>query len=299
MNSTLKPTVLIDTDWGDDIDDALAVALAARTVERLAVVTADETGDHRARGVEDQLRRMDRPDVPVIRGIDIGGRDRRRSSMRLASLPRSEDPDMIEALTELCDTSSELIWVGQGPLTNLATFLTHRPDRCEKLRVTQMGGWLTRYRDLSRASHNLRVDKRATGLALRTCHRPRLVLSEHTESPAIRITAESQLYRKLAEPDAPDWAKLLATGFDEWFAYRATQTRTAADQAGGIGCWPHDPLTLSAALGHEFVQFVPERIRIAADARIYQDPAGREVEVSTSVDYEAFSAWMTTTLIPA
>ncbi|WP_433635543.1 nucleoside hydrolase [Nocardia sp. CA-120079] len=296
MNSTLEPTVLVDTDWGDDIDDAVSVALAARAVDRLAIVTADETGDHRARGVAEQLRRMDRPDVPVIRGIDIGGRARRRSSMGLATLPRSADPEVIEALTELCETSSELIWIGQGPMTNLARFVTERPDHCEKIRLTQMGGWLTRYRDPSRASHNLRIAPRAAGLALRTCSRPRLVLSEHTESPAIRITAESEFYRRLTEPYAPDWAKLLADGFDEWFAYRATQTQTAADQAGGVGSWLHDPLALSAALGLGFVNFEVERIRVAADARIYRDPAGREMEVSTGADYEAFSDWAMTTL---
>ncbi|WP_429429053.1 hypothetical protein [Nocardia sp. GAS34] len=121
------------------------------------------------------------------------------------------------------------------------------------------------------------------------------MLSEHTESPEIRITSESELYRKLTE-STDDWADLLVAGFDEWFAYRATQTHTASDQAGGVGTWLHDPLAASAALNLGFVQFQSERIRIEADARIYQDPAGREIEVSASVDYPAFMDWVVTTL---
>ena len=285
MNSMLKPTVVVDTDWGDDIDDAIALALAARTIDRLAVVTADEIGDHRARGVAEQLRRHDRTDVPVIRGIDLGGRSRRRSSMGLATLPREDDPEMIEALADLAVSSSELIWIGQGPLTNVAAFARAKPEHADKIRLTQMGFWLDKYRDKTRASHNPRMDPWAAGEALRLLKKPRLVLSDHTESPHIRITKEHDLVQRLQAPTAPSWARLLADGFDEWAAYRAK----AADQSSGVGSWLHDPLTVSAALNLGFVQFADEWIRVEVDARTYRDPAGIEVEVSTDdVDHAGF-----------
>ncbi|WP_429429051.1 nucleoside hydrolase [Nocardia sp. GAS34] len=199
MNSPLKPTFLADTDWGDDIDDALTTALLARTVEQgqLAVLTADETGDHRARGVAEQMRRMGRADVPVIRGIDIGGCDRRRSSMGLGTTPRAADPDMIETLTELCETSSELIWIGQGPMTNLAAFLTVRPDMCEKIRLTQMGGWLTHYRDPLRASPQFPGRPRRCGVG--AAHLP---LAAAGAVRAHRITGDSDHLRVRALPQA-------------------------------------------------------------------------------------------------
>ncbi|MQY23004.1 hypothetical protein NRB20_61290 [Nocardia sp. RB20] len=280
---------VICTDWGDDIDDAISVALAARTIDRFVVLTADESGDHRARGVSEQLRRHDRTDVPVIRGLEIGGgRGRRRSSMGLATRPCEHDPEMIEALTDLALSSSELRWVGQGPLSNVAAFAQARPDLAGRIRLTQMGFWLDRYRDTSRASHNPRMDPRAAGAAVRLLDTPRLVLSDHTEAAAIRITREHDLMRRLAAPDAPGWARLLVDGFEEWAAYRST----AADQSSGVGSWLHDPLTLSAGLDLGFVRFVGERIRVEADARAYRDPEGIEVEVSTGADHEAFMDWV-------
>ncbi|MEU6562605.1 nucleoside hydrolase [Nocardia nova] len=289
---------VLDTDFGHDVDDAIAAALMACLVDDWVAVSADEIGDHRARGITELLRLMDRSDVQVIRGTDIGGRERRRSSMGLLTLPRSDDPDMIDTLTDLCETSGGLHWIGCGPMTNLARFHIARPHYSERIRLTQMGGWLDRYRNPAVSSHNLRMDPAAAGLVLRAVPGPRLVLSDHTESPIIRITEESELYRKLTEPGAPAWAPMLAACFREWFAYRATQT-TPSGRAGGAGTWLHDAVTVAAALGLDFVTFAHTRIRIEADARIYRDPDGRDVEVTTEIDYDALMQWVTTTLFPA
>jgi inosine-uridine nucleoside N-ribohydrolase len=164
-------------------------------------------------------------------------------------------------------------------MTNLAHVLSAVPDLADRLRVTQMGGWLDHYRDTSRASHNFHTAPRSAGLALRLLQRPRLVPSDHTNHVDIQITADSAVFRHLSAAPAPEWAHLVAANFRAWFGRRP-------------GSWMHDPLTLSAAIGLPFIDFRPEQVHIERDARLYCDPAGRDVLVSTRVDYPGFVAWM-------
>jgi inosine-uridine nucleoside N-ribohydrolase len=166
-----------------------------------------------------------------------------------------------------------------GPMTNLAAVVSYEPHMAERVTVTQMGGWLDHYRDTSRASHNFHTDPASAGLALRVTRKPRLVLSEVTNSPHIRVTPEWALLRNLRSSTTAPWAHLLTANFDAWFTRRP-------------GSWMHDPLTLSAALGLPFVTFTSERIRIAPDARLYRDPDGHLMDVACAVDYDAFLEWM-------
>ncbi|MET8779475.1 nucleoside hydrolase [Nocardia sp. NPDC004654] len=281
--------VILDTDIGYDPDDLVALVIAARTVPHLAVVTADETRGRRARLARQLLDLMDRTDVPVIGGLDLGGEhrflaDQGPGAPRHPDTAGEELTDRIDQLNDdiarLCTTATRPIrWVGMGPMSNLSAVLTHVPDMAERLAVTQMGGWLDHYRDKTRASHNFHTDPTSAGVALRVLRTPRLVLSEHTNSPLIRVTPEWALVRRLSEPTAPAWASLLAAHFSMWFTRRP-------------GSWMHDPLTLSAALDLPFVTFGREPIRIGRDARLHRDPNGRPIEVSLEVDYDGFLDWM-------
>ncbi|MFX0574640.1 nucleoside hydrolase [Nocardia nepalensis] len=193
---------------------------------------------------------------------------------------------LVENLTRLCATTDGPIrWVGMGPMTNLSAVLSLVPDLAERIVVTQMGGWLDRYRDKTRASHNFHTDPVAAGVALRLVRTPQLVLSDFTNCSAIDVTADSELLARLRSATAPKWATLLAANFDAWFQHQSTKGRRR-------GSWMHDPLTLSAALELPFVTFTPERIRIERDARIYRDPDGHAMEVACAVDYDGFLDWL-------
>lgn len=113
---------------------------------------------------------------------------------------------MIDALTDMIASAQGPVrWVGCGPMAELAALLTAAPEYAEQLIVTQMGGWLDHYRDLERASHNFHTDMSSAGLALRILPRPRLVLSEHTNHPAIRVTENWTLIDAVNADSAPAW----------------------------------------------------------------------------------------------
>ncbi|WP_051499058.1 hypothetical protein [Nocardia sp. BMG51109] len=168
-------------------------------------------------------------------------------------------------------------------MSNLAHVFTVEPHRSELIEVWQQGGWLDEYRDLRRASHNLRLDQVAAGLALRTALAPRLLLSDWTNDDRLAITPDSDLFRLMSKPDVPHWARWIAVSLERWC------DRKPASKM-------HDPLLLSATLGLPFVRFDEVRVRIEPDARIYRDRRGRLMRVATDVDYAGFMAWLTDTI---
>ncbi|MGW4364557.1 nucleoside hydrolase [Nocardia takedensis] len=284
--------VILSTDVAYDPDDFVNLVVAARTVPpgQLVVLTSDEIGGLRALFAREMLDSIGRPEVPVIEGIDLGGK------RRFLAEPGQHIPDyvcptleerddqrgrMVAALTEAIDAAEGPVrWVGCGAMTELATLLSWAPHYTDQFSVFQMGGWLRRYRDPSLASHNFRIDPVSAGLALRTLHTPALVMSEHTNHDDIRVTEQWALIDALAADSAPAWARTLGIHFQRWFTIK------------NGGSWLHDPLTLSAALGLPFVTFTDELVRIGEDARLYSDPYGRAMKVSAAVDYADFVDWV-------
>ncbi|MBH0777714.1 nucleoside hydrolase [Nocardia bovistercoris] len=282
--------VILSTDIGYDPDDFVNLLFAAHHIPpgHLVVITSDEVSGLRARLARRILDMMGRSEVRVIEGIDLGGPrrylpdpDQHIPDYVLPSFEEEQDRHgaMIARLADVLDSHPGPVrWVGCGAMTELATLLKWAPHLADQLDITQMGGWLRHYRDPDLASHNFRIDPLSAGLALRAAHTPRLVMSEHTNHPAIRVTDTWPLIHALAADTAPPWAHLLGEHFQRWF--------TRKD-----GSWLHDPLTLSAALGQPFVEFTEERIRVAEDARLYPDPHGRPLRVSAAVDYDGFLGW--------
>jgi inosine-uridine nucleoside N-ribohydrolase len=281
--------VIIDTDIGGDGDDAIAVAIAALRLPDLALVlTSDECDRQRARFATHFLAQLGRPDVPVVAGADLG--NTRYLCVRdliPAEVPAPSE-DVVAAVEAVCDaTDGPVRWVGMGPMSNLAAVLAARPHLAERLLVTQMGGAL-RYRDPSRAEHNVRLDPAAAVGVVRTPGLPLwLVTSDVTFTPELEVTAAGPLYAALAAPDSPAWAQTLRAHLDRWF------------DGFHPGTIQHDALTLSAALHLPFVDFDKTTVAFDSIGRMSEDPAGTPVPLSTGAAYPMFMTWLHRQLIPA
>lgn len=291
--ASTAPTVLLDTDIGHDLDDALALWAATRFIRNLAVLTNDETEDHqRAQLAREQLDRLGRHDVPVIAGRPLPGAEKSFVMDGLVTNDRPVSTDVVDYVAGACESSTQpLIWVGLGPASNFADVIVARPDLIPQLNLTMMGGWLDTYRRPDRASHNPRMDPSSFGLAMCAAHQPRLVFSTHTNVDALAITPASDLYAWLTMPQAPPEFDLIAANATRWFDRRSR--RSPNDQPSS---WMNDPLTLAAALGVPVVDFVTEKVRIERDARMYRDPNGCDIQVSTRIDSPTFLTWISTLL---
>ncbi|RCV49065.1 nucleoside hydrolase [Marinitenerispora sediminis] len=291
--------LIIDTDIGGDPDDAIALAAAARTVPELVLVlTNDETGPdvghgQRARFARRLLDALGRDDVEVAAGHSAGAtryfcvedlvpERTAPSALHDRSAPSS---DVLTAVGKvLAATGGPVRWVGIGAFSNLARVLRELPEAAPRLRVTQMGGAL-RYRDPSRAEHNVRMDVPAAHDFLRhvaagRLPRPTLVTSDVTFTTHIEVTPESAPRLLPVRADGPEWAALLRRHLDRWFARFYP------------GSMQHDALALSAALGLPFVR--TERASVALDGigRMSAAEGGAEVRLSVSADYPAFNDWL-------
>ncbi|MFI6041933.1 nucleoside hydrolase [Nocardia sp. NPDC051321] len=287
------PQVLLDTDIGYDLDDALTVWAATRTVTELGILTTDETPtNERAHLTTEILHALGRTDVPVIAGRKLPGAQQRFLMAGQTSVNRPLCTDLIDYVSAVYEGSTQpVIWVCMGPASNLADVLIAHPEFAEQTDLVMMGGWLDHYRRPDRASHNPRMDPRAFGLVMRAIRRPRLVMSTHTNAAALAITPASPLYSWLTMPQAPADYALIAENATRWFAHRL-QREPGAEPSS----WMSDVVTLAAALDVGVVDFATENVRIEEDALMYRDPNGCELQVSTSVDLDGFLDWLSAVL---
>ncbi|ATL66689.1 nucleoside hydrolase [Nocardia terpenica] len=276
--------IIVDSDIGGDPDDAIAVTCAARNLPEVALIlTADEYRGRRARFARHLLDLMERPDLPVVSGADLGNTRYHAIDGLIPDTVAEQPTDIVAAVRAVCaGTEGPVRWVGMGPLSNLAHVLRSAPELNARLVVTQMGGAID-YRHPDRAEHNFRLDPDAARYVVATARELLLVLSDTTFTDEIAIGPGTDIYRALAADAAPAWAAVLRAHLDQWFArfYPASLQ--------------HDPLTLSAALQLPFIDFTRRRISLGPDARMTvagDDSEGHPTWITTGADYPAFRAWL-------
>ena len=144
--SVAPQKVILDTDIGDDIDDAFALALALRSPELEILQVNADFGDTplRARLLQRFLRATGREDIPVAIGVHTSAPSdftQRRYAER--------DANDAAAKRDAIQTTLELIWkypgeitlIGIGPFVNIGAMIDKDPATFRKLkRVVVMGG---------------------------------------------------------------------------------------------------------------------------------------------------------------
>jgi len=139
-----KTKIILDTDIGDDVDDAFALALALQSTEIQIVGVTTAWGDTalRARMVRRMLAENGRAEIPVAEGIVTKSRAN-FSQMRWAE--RGPDGPKQDAVEFLLDTirknPGEITLVAIGPLTNIGAAIEKDAETFRKLKqVVLMGG---------------------------------------------------------------------------------------------------------------------------------------------------------------
>src|SRR5437588_2446516 len=147
--------VIIDTDIGDDIDDAFAVALALRSPELqiLGITTTFGDTESRAKLLDRFLGEAGRSDIPVAAGPAKPPKTT-FTQLRYAQggqFAKASHPDAIMfLLDEIRRNPGEITLVAIGPLVNVGAAMEKDAGTFRKLkRVVMMGGSIYRgYGDL-------------------------------------------------------------------------------------------------------------------------------------------------------
>lgn len=147
-----KQRVLLDTDIGDDIDDALALALILQSpeIDLQAVTTVFGDTQQRARLAAHLLRIFSREDIPVAAGVATPLQIHHHPSgapqaavvppdATFPALSHLSAPELIAHMAY--KHAGQLTLICIGPLTNIATALINNPDSSMAIRsIVVMGG---------------------------------------------------------------------------------------------------------------------------------------------------------------
>jgi inosine-uridine nucleoside N-ribohydrolase len=147
--------VIMDTDIGDDIDDAFAVALALRSPELqiLGITTTFGDTETRAKLLDRFLAEAGRPEIPVAAGVPSPPKSN-FTQRRYAENNRYAKPPHPDAVAFLLDqirrNPGQITLIAIGPLMNVGAAIDKDPATFRKLkRVILMGGSIKRgYGDL-------------------------------------------------------------------------------------------------------------------------------------------------------
>ena len=294
-------SILLDTDIGSDVDDALAlgVALASPELRLVGVTCVARIARRRAAAAARLLGIAGRGDVPVFVGEDEALLRKERFAWREIEdqgLPPGPDAPILgepapEAIVRLAREVPGLELVAIGPLTNLARALALDPKLPKRVAgLTLMGGHVRQVRIGKLLcepgiDYNLCSDPEASMAVLGAGFATRLVTADVTletwltRADLARLAAAGALPRALAA---------LVRIWTPW------QEKIFTDLGGSLDpenvAFLHDPLTVQALVDPAPLRF--ERLRILPTIergvlRTLEVPPdsglGAEMEVATAV----------------
>ena len=149
-DKSLPEKVIIDTDIGDDIDDAFAVALALRSPELQILGITATFGDTetRAKLLDRFLAEIGRPDIPIAAGAPTPpkGTFTQRRYAENNRFARPSHPDAVTfVLDQIRRNPGQITLLAIGPLMNVGAAIDKDPATFRKLkRVVMMGGSIKR-----------------------------------------------------------------------------------------------------------------------------------------------------------
>ena len=142
--------IIIDTDIGDDVDDAFAVALALKSpeVQILGITTTFGDTETRAKLVDRMLGEAGRTDIPVAAGVAAHTNNTftQRRYAEAGHFARSSHSDAVNFILEqIRKNPGEITLVAIGPLVNVGALIDRDGETFRKLkRVVMMGGSVER-----------------------------------------------------------------------------------------------------------------------------------------------------------
>jgi purine nucleosidase len=145
QRSNVAERIIIDTDIGNDIDDAFAVGLALQSPEFQILGISSAFGDTtlRARLLSRFLKENGRSDIPVLLGVKSGKTDGfTQASYAQGSPSNSEYPSAVDFLLQQIRLHpGEITLISIGPETNLGAAIDRDVATFRKLkRIVLMGG---------------------------------------------------------------------------------------------------------------------------------------------------------------
>jgi len=254
--------IILDTDIGSDVDDAMALLLACASPEMAlaGVTTGGGEAHERARLAVQLLRRAGRDDIPVYAGMSTRLLPYKPDhfapydghGLSIADITEADyaSQHAVEYLLHMArERGPELTLVTIGPLTNIGAAVALDPQTMARFKeLIIMGGafWGDRAR---RGEYNVSSDPEATkvvlGLDIPTAFVGLDVTLQVVNGPShmARLKAARTPLTDLAHSMLADYQARLRRSYN----------------------YLHDPLALACAFDQRFVQFVEAPVDIVTE----------------------------------
>lgn len=247
-----KIKIIIDTDIGDDADDALAICLALKSpeLEVLGITTVFRNTADRAKIAVSLLRLLGREDIPVFAGLGkplIAEADVNLVPIQL--FPEMKDitfhteMDGVEYLYRtLIESDGDITLVPIGPLTNIAALIHRYPEVKGKIKeiVMMAGAYYMHYNEW-----NVRCDPEAAAIVYSSGIEIRAVGLDVTTRCQVNDELV-ELFKTCGRPENELLAELL-------LCYRKKRGRHT---------FLHDPMAVYAVYDQELIEYSGEDILV-------------------------------------
>lgn len=292
--------VIIDTDIGDDIDDALALALALKAPELdvLGITTVFRNSVLRARITAKLLKTFGREEIPVCAGMDIpfiqtanafpkdqfdeNGRpipcQYIAESMEDCEYSKEWAPDFM--IRSVMEHPHEVTVIAIGPLTNVAAALRKRPEIIPLIKkIVLMGGVVSR----EYPEWNILCDPEAAKIVY-SCGAPVYAVGlDVTEQCKMSLGKVDELYSLEDET-----CRFLSDLMKRWFAFFEFEQPCL-----------HDPLTVAAVICDRYVSFSKRKVEVQLEGALRgmtktvegSGDAGTFIFVAEKVDSSGFMSY--------
>lgn len=241
--------IVIDTDLGGDIDDALALSLAlvSPEIEIVGITTVYLAAEWRARVIQRILKAYKRTDLKIALGTEkplCGWWDEKRPPDTGKAAPELEGVVTVPAcdyLIEQVNKYEDLIILAIGPLTNIALMLAKEPQIASRTRIVMMGGQMNK----AHPEWNIACDPEAARIVFESGIAVTMVGLDVTNR--CRFTYDHIDRIKAASNERTDLLHEMILTFIEQFGFMPVL---------------HDPLALAAIIWPELVTFEEKTILI-------------------------------------
>ena len=293
--------ILLDTDIGTDVDDAIALALvlASPGLDLRAVTIVSGDVGLRARIAAKLLALAGRRDVPVAAGVRMAVLQQRNflwlghEGQAIVDATEMLPAATVHGVDLLIDTvlRERLHVVTIGPLSNLAVAIMKEPAVIEALpRLTMMGGALGIHPGGPVTEYNSCSDAEASLVVLNAGMPTTIVPLDVTLQVALSAsdvarlrTSRSRLVQTVCNA-IEVWAPIHRSFFTSQPGWDETTVALL-----------HDPLTVAVLIDPSFITSERRRLRPAiVDGmfRLVPDTSARELDVAVAVDAPRFVAFL-------
>ena len=247
--------IIIDTDIGDDIDDAFAIAFACNSPELKleGITTVFRNAVARAKMAKILLESYGKEDIPVYAGVDTPliqaymNRDNDRFDEAGNLIPCQYQKDIMEKysyekewapdfiINKVRENPHEIILIPIGPLTNIAMAIRKAPDIVPLIKkIVLMGGFV--HQEVP--EWNILCDPEAAYIVYNS--------GANIQAVGLDVTLQCKLTLdkvKEFEKLSGKGSKILSEMMKSWFAHYQFECPVL-----------HDPLTVGCVIDSSFVK---------------------------------------------